>query len=255
MDQAAAIRLNRASLEGFIRTIAAGSAGARVVELDGVIGAVVPAVRERSVFSSVVYESAEALAAAREELAATYKKAGCAWTVWVPKEDATAQELLESAGHRLDAAPRVMAMELDGFPRPDLSGIEWTGEGAVEEMGRVNDLAYGYALGTFAAGLGPGPHARMRTYLASVGDEPSAAVVTIDRDGDCGVYCVATLEAARGTGLATALMRQALWEAAERGCRTTTLQATKMGRGVYERIGYQDFGNIGMWEWRSAGGS
>jgi GNAT superfamily N-acetyltransferase len=252
VDQAEGLELNRLSLEAFVGAIAAGSEGGRLLEYDGVVGALTPAVPERSVFNSVVYESVEALAAARGRLAAAYDEAGCAWTVWVPKEDAKAQELLEAAGHRLDAAPRVMAMELDGFPQPDLGGIEWTGEGSMEEMGRVNDLAYGYEVGTFLRGLGERPPRGARTYVARTDGEAGAAVMTLDRDSDCGVYCVATLERARGTGLATALMRQALWEAAERGCRTTTLQATKMGHGVYERIGYQDFGNIGMWEWRTS---
>jgi predicted acetyltransferase len=45
-------------------------------------------------------------------------------------------------------------------------------------------------------------------------------------------------------------MRQALSEAAERGCETSTLQATKLGRPVYERVGYEDFGALQMWEYR-----
>ena len=52
----------------------------------------------------------------------------------------------------------------------------------------------------------------------------------------------ATLPEARGRGLATALMRQALLDAGERGCVTTSLQATAMGRPVYARMGYRDLG-------------
>jgi hypothetical protein len=32
--------------------------------------------------------------------------------------------------------------------------------------------------------------------------------------------------------------------------RTSTLQATKMGFPVYERIGYRDIGELQMWELR-----
>jgi hypothetical protein len=39
-------------------------------------------------------------------------------------------------------------------------------------------------------------------------------------------------------------------EAGERGRLTTTLVATKLGRPVYDRLGYRDFGALQMWERR-----
>jgi hypothetical protein len=45
-------------------------------------------------------------------------------------------------------------------------------------------------------------------------------------------------------------MTRALADARERGRLTTTLVATKLGRPVYERVGYRDFGAIQMWERR-----
>jgi hypothetical protein len=44
---------------------------------------------------------------------------------------------------------------------------------------------------------------------------------------------------------------QALLGASERGCETSTLQATKMGKPIYERMGYRDLGPLHMWERRS----
>ena len=38
-----------------------------------------------------------------------------------------------------------------------------------------------------------------------------------------------------------------------RGCEVSTLQATKAGRPVYERLGYRSFGEIQMWERRNSG--
>ena len=61
---------------------------------------------------------------------------------------------------------------------------------------------------------------------------------------------VATLPEARGRGLAGALMAHALVDAGERGLRTSTLVATKMGRPVYERLGYRGLGALEMWERR-----
>jgi GNAT superfamily N-acetyltransferase len=226
----------------------AHSSGAQLLERDGVIATVNPAVRERSVFNSVVYLDPEALLAAREELAAAYADAGCAWTVWVPERDRRAAQALESAGHKLDAQPRAMGVSLDRAAEPDLSGIDWTAEGDAEEMAALNDSAYGYEPGTWIKAVGRKPD--LRIYLARVDGRAAATVCAMDTDGDCPIWNVATAEWARGRGLSTALMGRVLFDAAWRGCKTSTLQATKLGAPVYRRCGYEDFGALQMWEHR-----
>jgi GNAT superfamily N-acetyltransferase len=67
---------------------------------------------------------------------------------------------------------------------------------------------------------------------------------------DCLIACVATVSEARGKGLASRLILQALVDARERGCTTTTLQASRAGAPVYERLGYRDYGALQMWEHR-----
>jgi hypothetical protein len=47
-------------------------------------------------------------------------------------------------------------------------------------------------------------------------------------------------------------MRRALADARERGCDVSTLEATVMGRPVYERLGYRVLGTLEMWERRRA---
>ena len=76
--------------------------------------------------------------------------------------------------------------------------------------------------------------------------------MTHDHEGDCGVYAVATVPEARGRGLTSALLAHALADARERGCTTTTLEATRMGHSVYERLGYRPLGPVAMWERRRA---
>ncbi len=71
-----------------------------------------------------------------------------------------------------------------------------------------------------------------------------------DHDGDCSIWWVAADPAARGRGIVSGLMRHALADGRARGCEVTTLQATKLGRPVYERLGYQPFGTMEMWERR-----
>ena len=75
-------------------------------------------------------------------------------------------------------------------------------------------------------------------------------MLSIDHEGDCWITFVATFPEARGRGLASALMTRALLDARERGCSTSSLQATKMGQPVYERLGYCDLGSVQMWERR-----
>jgi predicted acetyltransferase len=61
---------------------------------------------------------------------------------------------------------------------------------------------------------------------------------------------VAVLPEARGHGISGKLMAHGLADAVERGARTSTLVATKLGRPVYERLGYRELGALEMWELR-----
>jgi len=244
------LELNRLGLEGFYRRTPPDSPDGKVVEGDGVIAAITPTVPERSVFNGVVYSDPEALRASLDGLAKIYDAARVtAWTVWVPEEDEATAQMLESAGHRLDAEPRAMGRELAEFPAPEIEGIEWRADGDIATMGLINDRAYGYPDGTFEAGMSD-PDRVLHIYIARLDGEPASTVVTFDVDDDASVWCVATMPEARGKGLSTALMCQALHDARQRGQETTTLQATAAGAPVYERLGYLDFGALQMWERR-----
>ena len=83
-----------------------------------------------------------------------------------------------------------------------------------------------------------------------------AGLLTADHEGDCSVWWVATAPDARGRGLASGLMRRALADGRERGARHPTLQATEVGRPVYERLGYRALrARCEMWERREALGA
>jgi ribosomal protein S18 acetylase RimI-like enzyme len=239
------------SFAAVIGATAAGTEGGRALEPDGVCAAVTPAIPERSVFNSVVYEDSEALARSLDDLAAAYDDAGVrAWTVWVPESDLASARLLERAGHELDANPLAMVLDLDDLAEADRGELDWDHGASVEEVCRVNDLAYGYPGGTFERGLGVPPDGVYRFYRARLEGETACVVATADVEGDCGMYWVATLPEARGRGLVSRLMSVALAEGRERGCDISTLQATKLGRPVYERLGYRDMGTLQMWERR-----
>jgi GNAT superfamily N-acetyltransferase len=223
--------------------------GAHVFEREGMVALATPAVPERSVFNSVGYTDAAAFLAAYDELRADYDERGCAWTVWVPEGDVEVARRLESNGHVLDAAPRAMAMSLAEVVEPDLGDIEWTADGDIRTACLINDHSYGYPEGTWTK-FNDEAADDLRTYIAEEDGRPAATAATVRHDRDCEIWSVATEPAARGRGLSTALMRQAIWDARNEGCETSSLQATRLGRPVYERVGFEDFGALHMWELR-----
>jgi ribosomal protein S18 acetylase RimI-like enzyme len=83
--------------------------------------------------------------------------------------------------------------------------------------------------------------------------EPVCCATGHDHRGDFSVTFVATLPEQRGQGLAGRLLTHALHDARERGCTTTSLQATKVGEPVYRRLGYRGLGPVQMWERRATG--
>jgi predicted acetyltransferase len=64
------------------------------------------------------------------------------------------------------------------------------------------------------------------------------------------VSFVATVPKLRRRGLAKQVMRQALADAINNGCTTSTLQATEVGERLYENLGYTRLCLMQLWERR-----
>lgn len=246
VDDREAWRRLVASLAAWTRGLDGASEGLRVIERDGLVASVTPAAPERSVVNSVVYENPAALSDAYGDLEAGYDAAGVhAWMVWVPDTDSATAELLADRGHLLDADPEAMVLDLDEIERPP-EPPAFGPEADPRAIGELNDVAYGTP-GSFTRALARmAPREGLYAYTAG----PGSCLLTIDHEDDCSVWLVATVPAARGQGLAGALMAHALADARERGRTTSTLQATDLGRPVYERLGYRSLGEIQMWERR-----
>ena len=236
-----------ASLAHFCRLIAGTSENARLLERPGVVAAVVAAAPERSVLNSVTYRHASELREAYDELAAAYDEIGARWTVWVHDDD-EASAVLSERGHVLDAQPLGMARTLDD-PPPRSQLDDWTAEGSMDEVAVINDLAYGYD-GSFRRAFSAMAGDGLRVYVARAEDKPVGCLIAMDVGSNADIGWVAVLPEARGHGLSAKLLAHALADAAERGQQTSTLVATKLGRPVYERLGYRGVGALQMWEQR-----
>jgi GNAT superfamily N-acetyltransferase len=255
-----ALAIQQRGMRDWIAMLGGSAPDSRFLELDGAAAAIVPAVPDRSIANSVNYSDAGALAESLDRLTAAYDEAGVnAWTVWTPEFDREAIAVLEAAGHAFDGRPMAMVLELERFEPPDPGGLDYDRGGDMPTLGKVNDAAYGFAAGEGMAALfAQQPEdLDLRIYRARLDGETVSVLATIDHEpldgaggGDCGIYFVATHEAARGRGLATRLLTAALVEARDRGCATSSLQSSAMGEPIYVALGYQPCFRLHMYERR-----
>jgi len=240
-------------LASWIRATAAAGVGSLVHERDGVTAQVSASAPDAALFNSVTYRDIGALRAALPELESVYADAGVrAWTVWAHESDVEASALLRERGHVLDSSPEGMGCALDGLIAPEgLDELEYTETPALEDLQLVLAEGYGFPLELsrrVTAGVPAGPTTLVG--LAHLEGRPACTAQVTTAGEDAGVYAVATVPDARGRGLARRLQYALLRRAAASGARTTTLQASQMGRGVYAALGYRSFGPMNMWERR-----
>jgi predicted GNAT family acetyltransferase len=65
-----------------------------------------------------------------------------------------------------------------------------------------------------------------------------------------GLHLVGTLNEYRGKGLGSLITKFALKYATENGCKFCVLQASKMGKRVYRRIGFNEYEKISHWNYQ-----
>ena len=173
-----------------------------------------------------------------------------AWTVWVPDHDRESARLLAARGHALDAAPRAMAMELAdlGAGPPAPAGIDPGPIGAAA-CAELNDLAYGYGPDGFRAGLAGETSIRWHGAFDDAASRSAASARSRSAKTAASPASPPRPSTAAAGSRAGSCWR-ALAEARERGLATASLQATRAGAPLYERLGFRDLGFIEMWELR-----
>jgi GNAT superfamily N-acetyltransferase len=230
------------------------SAGSELMLLPGVVASVSPATPDRSLFNGVLADSTAELLDAYPLLEERYAQAGVrAFTVWGDASDDALAAALTERGHVLDGSPEAMSQEIPLLTLSSASELDWYETRELSVVARLNDIAYGHTANAFASALTRLADPRWRAFVARAsGSEPCALLTYESELGDCGISCVATLPEARGQGLASRLISVAIAAAAERGAHTSSLQATRKGRPVYERLGFRGHGPMNMWERRAA---
>jgi GNAT superfamily N-acetyltransferase len=251
MDRDTALQRLHQSIKVFYTLMGHAAPASSVLEYDGVIASLVPDTPERSLFNSVIYDRLDDLAQAYPELARRYLSAGVrAWTVWLMPDHDDVAKFLQQHGHKYDGSPIAMAADLGRFAFELPSGFDWSETKNLGTVAAINEEAYGMTGSSFRAALRRMDHPAVRFYVARVAGEPVSCVMNLELEGNCGLYCIATLPSARGQGLNTKLMAAALLEARQRGCTTATVQATPMGYNVFHTLGFADLGKMAMWELR-----
>jgi GNAT superfamily N-acetyltransferase len=96
--------------------------------------------------------------------------------------------------------------------------------------------------------LGFGEHLPRRSYVGYLNGRPVSCSLLLLTSGVAGLFCVATLPEARRKGIGALISLAPLKEARERGYKLGVVHSSRMGYGVYSRLGFEDYCKIGMYQ-------
>ena len=97
--------------------------------------------------------------------------------------------------------------------------------------------------------IGLGDQTLWRHYLGRLHGEPIATTTLFLGAGVAGIYFVFTLPAARRQGIGATITLAALREAQRLTYRIGVLGSSSMGYPVYQRLGFQEYCRIALYEW------
>jgi ribosomal protein S18 acetylase RimI-like enzyme len=155
--------------------------------------------------------------------------------------------VLRAQGFKFENQLPGMAMDLSRLPLLDLpAGLRIEPVRDPERLSTwVDTFILGYGVPVemnapfYRLMLALGLDGPVYNYLGWLDGQPVSVASLFSMDGIAGIYCVATVPAARRRGLGAALTLHALYESRAFGCTIGALQSSPMGFSVYERLGFQ----------------
>ena len=237
--------------DGFARLqlLLGGHAGkGRTIQWDGLVASIVPNAPDSPTLNAAVALDPEQTLTHLPELERLYATTAVRrWGVWLDASATDAARQLAQRGLLMTNASPGMGAAIDDLKHDGTT----TNPTDLATVGRVNDLAYGNYDARLERTLTPLPNGILHAYRADLADgSPAAVALALHNGEDAGISFVATVPQARRRGLAANVMRQALQDAHDNGCTTTTLQATNVGERLYTALGYQRLTVMQLWERR-----
>lgn len=216
-----------------------------------------PALPYNGVFRSNL-PAAEVAEVAAETLAlARARRVPVAWRV-TPTTPPETTAALEALRWPVDHQVPVMAKELDRATPVTLSSalaVEEVTAQTLAEWSRVVAVSFGcpeeYVEGpaSYDRDVGLPGETSLRRFLLRIDGDPVASSALLPGPpavGLAGIFCVGTLAGVRGQGLGAIITQVAMDAARDAGARVAVLQASEMGRPVYERLGFDTVGSISV---------
>ncbi len=89
-----------------------------------------------------------------------------------------------------------------------------------------------------------------KAYVAYSSNAPVAAAVSYYGSGAVGIYSVVTLPEFRRQGIGKYMTLLLLEDAKKDGYETAILQASSMGKGIYEKLGFKEYCIMKYYTWK-----
>ena len=186
------------------------------------------------------------------------------WSVGPSTLPADLATCLEAHGFTYEGQSIALAVDIEALhaETPTLTGLiikEIENEGmlkvkrSLEKRGfdASEETAQDYYDGYLASGFGKGT--RWHHYIGWLNGEEVAMASLLLYMGVAGIYGVATIPEARRQGIGAAITLHALHAARESGYRIATLTDTEMSRGIYRRMGFQNYCTVRHYAWSPNG--
>lgn len=180
------------------------------------------------------------------------------WWVYPCGQSAATSAILQNAGFRLYANVCCMAADLnESFPEPYATGdMEIYHVRSREDLAVWEDVAFhGFEMprhardpfGAFVSSFETGDQSPQRFILGCIQGKPVATSLLFKDQRTAGIYYVSTLPSYRNRGCGLSVTQTAMQLARESGFKDVVLQATPMGKRVYERLNFKRYYHAGIY--------